>query len=304
MDGLLADLREAQAKLRRQADSCPGIIAHIDALARLEVRLAKRPRVIVLGEGNAGKTSLVNLLLDQPLLPDRVVTNTRRPVVLRFAESIVVTGVTPFGRLDLRQADAELQSGSSLQRLEIGLPSPKLASFDLVDTPAMSASAELELGTVDLLLWCTVATQAWKESERRLWMTIDKRHHRRAILVATHKDSLRGDEGDKIRARLTLETADCFGAIVFVCAAGRRESSGPDRRQQSGAVELDALIASSLSAMTQRRRRAGYRLANCIVGRAVKLMELDRNPPAPQINGLASSPGDGGQRWKVIVGGQ
>jgi hypothetical protein len=304
MEGLLAGLREARAKLLRRAECCPGVVAHTDALARLEIQLAQRPRVIVLGEGNAGKTSLVNLLLDQALLPSSVVANTRRPLVLRFAESIVVTGVTPFGRLDLRQADGEPHCGLGLESLEIGLPNPRLATFDLVDTPAMSASAQLELGATDLLLWCTVATQAWKQSERRLWMAIAKRHHRRAILVATHKDSLRGDEAHRIRARLAAETADSFGAIVFVCAAGRRESFGPNRRQYSGAAELDALIASNLSAMAQRRRRAGYRLANYIVGRAVKLVELDRDQQTPQINDVDQSPRASGPYGKVIVGGQ
>jgi hypothetical protein len=266
--------------------------------------LAQRPRVIVLGEGNAGKTSLVNLLLDQALLPGSVVANTRRPVVLRFAKSIVVTGVTPFGRLDLQQADGEPHYGSGLESLEIGLPNPKLAAFDLVDTPAMSASAQLDVGEADLLLWCTVATQAWKQSERRLWMTIGKRHHRRAILVATHKDSLRGDEEKKVGARLTAETADCFGAIVFVCATAWRESFGPDRRQHSGAAELDALIASRLSAMAQRRRSAGYRLTNYIVGRAVKLVELDQDPPPQQINDVQTSSGASAPYLKVVAGGK
>jgi hypothetical protein len=276
MDGLLADLREAQAKLYGRADLGPGIIGCAEALARLEARMAEKPRVIVVGEGNAGKTSLVNLLLDQVLLPESVIANTRWPVVVRFAPSVVVTGITPFGRLDLRHGNIEPQHGSILQSLELGLPNPRLASFDLVDTPALSTPAQLDSlrPGADLLLWCTVATQAWKESERRLWMTVGRRHRRRAILVATHRDNLRGDDIGKIRSRLTAETTDCFGAITFVCAS-RRDGS-PLRREDSGAAELDALITSSLSAMAEQRRRTGYRLAHCIVARALKPIESGR----------------------------
>jgi hypothetical protein len=273
MDGLLADLREAQIKLHRSADVDPGIKGDVEALARLEARLAAKPRVIVLGEANAGKTSVVNLLLDQMLLPESVLANTHRPVVVRFAPSVVVTGVTPFERLDLGPGDIKPQQASILQSIEVGLPNPRLASFDLVDTPAFSTSVQLDglQPTADLLLWCTVATQAWKESERRLWMTIGKRHRRRAILVATHIDNLGGDGRGKVRSRLTAEAGGCFGAIAFVCAS--RRGGRPSGREDDGTAELDALIASSLSAMAEQRRRTGYRLTNCIVARALKRME-------------------------------
>jgi hypothetical protein len=313
MEGLLADLREAQVKLRRRADLDPEMIGHAEALARLQARLAEKPRVIVLGEANAGKTSLVNLLLDQMLLPESVLANTRRPVVLRFAPSVVVTGLTPFGRLDLGRRDMDPgdmdpgdnglgdmrlgdmglgdikpQQASILHSLEVGLPNPRLTSFDLVDTPALSTSVQLDWlqPGADLLLWCTVATQAWKESERRLWMTIGKRHRQHAILVATHMDNLRGDDSSKIRARLTAEAADCFSAIALVCAS--RPGGSPLGREDSGTAELDALIASRLSTMAERRRRTGYRLANCIVARALKRMEAVQNTPTPQVDSLTS----------------
>jgi len=290
MNRLLADLREARAKLTRRADLDPVIIGCSEALARLEARMAEKPRIIVLGESNAGKTSLVNLLLDQTLLPESVLANTRRPVVLRFASSIVVTGVTSSGRIDLGRGDVQPQHGATLQRLEVGLPNPRLESFDLVDTPALSTLPQLDSlrpGAADLLLWCTVATQAWKESERRLWMTIRKRHRRRAILVVTHRDNLRGgDDSSKIRLRLTGETADCFDGIAFVC--GSRRGGRPVPREESGAAELDALIESRLSAMAARQLRAGYRVANYIVSRALKRMEAG-SPSAPQVGGFAAA---------------
>jgi hypothetical protein len=292
MQGLLADLREAQAKLRLRSDRHPGVTGCADALGLLEARMSLRPRVVVLGESNAGKTSLVNLLLDQALLPESVVVNTRRPMVLRFAETILATGITRSGRLDLRRDGIEPHHGSTLESLEIGLPSERLASFDLVDTPALSTSVQLDplrLSAADLLLWCTVATQAWKESERRLWMKISGRHRRYAILVATHQDNLRDDEDRrKVRARLTAETAECFGAIALVCATGRGKSVNPGQPEHTSAAELDALIANSLSVMARQRYRVGYRLANQIVRQALKLMDRGRRLSVPRVNSLAT----------------
>jgi len=93
MKQLLADLGDAERHLRRRAERIPGLLAHADALARLQALASVRPRVILVGESNVGKTSIANLLLGQAVLPDSVITNTRRPLVLHHSATVgVVTG--------------------------------------------------------------------------------------------------------------------------------------------------------------------------------------------------------------------
>jgi len=286
IQGLLADLSEAQAKLRQRADCNPAFVEHADALAKLEARISVRPRVVVLGESNAGKTSLTNLLLDQTIVPESVIANTRRPLVLRYAETARLTGITCNGKIDLAVSDAGPHQTSNLRSLEACIPNPRLAAFDLVDTPGLSTSAQLgalELRATDLVVWCTPATQAWKESERRLWMSIPRRHHWDAILVATHRDHLRDDgEMRRVCTRLATETAGCFRSIVLVCASARGEAR-TGQQGDSGAAELDDRIEESLCAIAQRCHAAGYRLANRIVRKALKRME--RPTAAAQVDG-------------------
>jgi hypothetical protein len=280
MQTLLADLAEAQHKLRQRADRWPGLIEHANALAGLEALISAAPRVILLGERNAGKTSLANLLLDQAVVPDSVVGNTRWPLIMRCAETISGTDVARDGTLDLT-------IGGAPGGFAVGLPNPRLASFDLVDTPGLSTSAQLDglkLRSTDLLVWCTLATQAWKESERRLWMSMPRRYHRDAILVATHRDHLRGNnDARKVRARLAAETMGCFRSIAFVCAVSRAERRSPKRRFDGGAAELDDRIEESLSAIALRRSAAGYRLAMRVVGKALALVA--DTPPLPASRG-------------------
>jgi len=276
MQGLLVDLSEAQTRLRRRAYRSPAIIEHADALAKLEALISVRPRVVVLGESNAGKTSLINLLLHEAIVPESVIANTRRPLVLRYAEKARLIGITCNGITDLTAGDSWQDDTSTITRLLACMPNPRLTAFDLVDTPALSAPKQLpavELQPTDLLLWCTAATQAWKESERRLWMSIPRRHHRHAILVATHRDHLRDDDAvRKVCTRLAAETAGCFRSIVLVCASSCG-GAGTGQRGGSGVAELDDRIAESLCAIAQRRHVAGYRLANHILRKALTCIE-------------------------------
>src|ERR1700730_11909792 len=221
MKGLLADLSDAERNLRQRAERIPGVLEHADALGRLLALVSTRPRVILVGESNVGKTSVANMLLDQAVLPDGVVTNPRRPVLLHHSPTIGVTGIGPLGRIDLIARRAAGVDVGAVERLEVGLPGARLLKFDLIDTPGIFEPEDLdplELRTSDLLLWCTIATQAWKASERALWLSLPKRHHRHAILVVTHRDALCEEDVNKVAGRLAIETEGCFRAIVFASA--------------------------------------------------------------------------------------
>ncbi|MGA2126899.1 MAG: GTPase [Xanthobacteraceae bacterium] len=280
MKQLLADLGDAERHLRLRAERIPGLREHADALARLQTLATVRPRVILVGESNVGKTSIANLLLDQAVLPDSVVTNTRRPLVLHHAATVGVVGLGPGGRIDLLAGPAGIAEVSSIERLEVGLPSDRLLSFDLVDTPGLTEADgldPLELRTSDVLLWCTIATQAWKASERGLWMALPARHRRDAILVVTHRDALRREEDvAKVAGRLAIETEGCFRSTVFVGAIAD-DGQPAETPGGNGLLDLERRIEESLAAIAHRRRRAAYRIASHIVRDSVTVIAGGRS---------------------------
>jgi tRNA U34 5-carboxymethylaminomethyl modifying GTPase MnmE/TrmE len=278
MKRLLADLADAERNLRHRAARIPELVAHADALARLQALVSVRPRVILIGESNVGKTSTANLLLDQAVLPDSVVANTRRPVLLHYSPTIDVVGVGPQGHIDLTAGLSEIAELFGVEQIEVGLPSDRLMRFDLIDTPGIIDGAELDrlgLRTSDVLLWCTIATQAWKASERAMWRSLPARHRRHAILVVTHRDQLRPEEVTRVAARLAVETEGSFRAIAFLSALSAE--AAPQLVPDSGVIELDQRIDESLAAIMRRRARAGYRIANHIVSDSMKVITGSRS---------------------------
>jgi hypothetical protein len=236
-------------------------------MLHLEESLLRPPQVVLLGEGNVGKSSVANLLLGQTLLPTSVIENTRTPLLLRYSRKVDLVVLTPDGRrkLDVSQLDAIAEG--ELSALEVGLPSERLRIFEILDTPGPTGTTWLEANPIQqasrLLLWCTSAIQAWKESEQRLYSGLSPELRRHALLVVTHKDQLRSeDDRQRVEDRLQALTRRRFRGMTFVNGrASLAASLDPHGWQlESGKRQLEGAIMEELTAMRIRRMREALRI--------------------------------------------
>ena len=245
-------------------------------MLHLEESLLRPPQVVLLGEGNVGKSSVANLLLGQTLLPTSVIENTRTPLLLRYSKRLELVVLTPDGRrrLDVSQLDAIAEG--DLRAMEVGLPSERLKIFEILDTPGLTGTTWLEVNPIlrasRLLLWCTSAIQAWKESEQRLYSELSPELRRHALLVVTHKDQLRSEhDRQRVEDRLQALTGRRFRSMIFVNGrASLAASLDPHGWQlQSGKRQLEGAIMEELTTMRIRRIREALRILN-------KLSQLQR----------------------------
>ena len=166
-----------------------------------------KPKLALMGEFSAGKSTLANLLLEQDASPMQVTATQLPPVCYRHglpeAERVMEDGTT-------EPLDPETWHGISLQgtrHINITQEAPFLAACDLIDMPGTSdpnmapEAWERILPDVDAVIWCTPANQAWRQSEAALWELVPPKLWKNSLLLITRVDKLRSEQD---RSRLTM----------------------------------------------------------------------------------------------------
>ncbi|MBY6068937.1 dynamin family protein [Leisingera aquaemixtae] len=199
-----------------------------------EAALPRKPRLALMGEFSAGKSTLTNLLVGRQPLPTRVTATRLPPVwISHGAEGARLVGT------DGSEAPVPLEDLASVPLettalIRLSLPAEALELCDLIDMPGISdpnmpASVwQNLLPEVDSVIWCTHATQAWRQSEAAAWEEIAARLDAPSTLLITHFDKLKTPrDRDRVLRRVQKETGDAFNAI-FPLSLSQALSAGED----------------------------------------------------------------------------
>ena len=281
---VLDQLRRARLELEFAAEGRVSLAPAVRALRRTEKWLARLPRIAILGEFNSGKSSLANFLTGIESLPTAVVSNTCIPTLLYFANEPSVAAIYEEGRRQLLSVEAPIRR-RALQRLEVGMPSWRLRKFQILDLPGLAdpnfqeAPVDLAQHGPDAVIWCTVATQAWKESERTAWLSLPDYLRENGVLVVTFGDLL-DDPSDKRRVlgRLARDAGPLFREIVMVSAstglASLRDAGMADTTsKESGGEKLGAALDRLVTRTDERRVTAALAVAGRIASRTLDRLD-------------------------------
>jgi hypothetical protein len=213
------------------------------ALAREREGLDEPLLVAVLGEFNAGKSTLVNAIVGAPIAPTGVLPTTATLNVLRHGPVERVRVVTRDGTaheggvdaLGALLAAAERRGGAeSVDRVEIAVPSPALARVWLLDTPGVNALdpaherlARRAAARADVVLWVFSAAQAGKASEAA-WLRPLLVEGRPLVAVVNKADRLTAAERDAVRGALA-QALPGLGAAAGSSPLGAYEEDARDR---------------------------------------------------------------------------
>ncbi|NIP79433.1 MAG: GTP-binding protein, partial [Gemmatimonadetes bacterium] len=244
------ELRDRESELLERLDAAlrpfdEGAAEDLRHLERTREQLDQLFLLVVAGEFNSGKSSFINALIGERVLPEGVTPTTDRITLLRWAEEADEKAVEPF--VVHRTHPAEL-----------------LRELNVVDTPGTNAvirrHEELTRDFVprsDLVLFVTSADRPFTETERAFLEHI-REWGKKVVVVINKIDILDEDaERSEVRDFVRRNTAELLGREpeVFGVSARRAlralEADDPSLWSASG---FDAVQSYLLETLDEEER--------------------------------------------------
>ena len=228
-----ADLVASLTELRDHLSAEPNLEDFLPDIHRLLQQLDNPLSVAVLGEFNSGKSTLVNALLGEDVVPTGVLPTTAHPCVMGYGPRKGVRIAYEEGDLedvDFATARTKMKDeADEIARLDYTYPHPELRSINYLDTPGFNALddrherlAAEALEDAEAIIWLLDANQALSETEfSRLRSIPDS--SLRVILLVNKIDRFgdgdnRGDEVGEIVDYLEKHTGDQVLDILAISA--------------------------------------------------------------------------------------
>lgn len=177
-------------------------------------------RVAICGEVNSGKSTVVNAILKGCVLPDLFGGKTRPFIHIRQGDTPSLTARYAGGD----DVEIDAMSSEALQEAEacaLVTDAAHFAGLEIIEVPFLNERTLTDeqvafVESADLLVWTTIASQAWRLSEKSILDRCEKRS-KAAVLVVSRADKLRSDaDREKLMNRMQRETSDYFREIVMM----------------------------------------------------------------------------------------
>lgn len=231
-EGTLAALREAEIRLITDIADALGEFgpeAESDKQRLREVANDLRDMfflVVIIGEFNAGKSSMINALLGDALLPTGITPTTEAIELIKYGE---IRSVTP-----------TLKDGEIREWVHPNTGAPGVA---LVDTPGTGSvfqrherTAKAFLHRSDLVIFVISAKRALAETER-LYLELAKSYGKKVILVVNQADLLTPQERVEVRRFVERQVEELLDLKPLLFMISAKESLKSQAGVDTGGVD-------------------------------------------------------------------
>lgn len=199
--------------------------------------------VVVIGEFNAGKSSFVNALLTDKLLPTGITPTTELIEVVRYSETAGHAPVVQDGTMRVWQHPNTLAPGVAL-----------------VDTPGTGSvfkrhedTAKSFLHRADLVIFVLSAKRALAETER-LYLDLARSYGKKIILVINQADLLTPNEQMDVRRFVERQVEELLQLRPLIFLVSARDALAGNE-EGSGMAALKAHLRGVLSESPPARQK-------------------------------------------------
>jgi hypothetical protein len=233
--------------------------------AHLLLRHGESPAVMAVGADGA-RARLTSKALAKMAVPDVRPASNRTTVIYDASDPKQARPRRDLPGLAPQSDAASAAPETDGKLIELFLPHAFLESAELLEArlyPQNSETAMLRtvFRPLDLAIWCTLAPQAWKETERQSWRRFTAGRARNALLVVTYKDALaNAKEEARLVSRLGREAGPLFNDILLVsprraieALSAQGEIADAGRWERSGAAMFERVLQRRLHDLHCRR---------------------------------------------------
>lgn len=290
---LLDELNSSISKLADASSEDTNAINAHDLAENLQLKLSEPLKVALGGEFSSGKSTLTKMLLGEHVVETQAAASAAPTVIFKYsAEPGKVICFDdekkPFSDFE-ELSEAELRDANCI---EVYLDLSFLEQIEIYDTPGTSDPTRdvdqlVEIADqVDKIIWCTNATQAWRESERRMWENLPEGIKQQSTLVVTHVDLPNVKASlDRLLKRLTKEAENLFRNIIPMDIPSAIEARSPTGEiineskwgSSGGAACLEAITSIAYEVSSETVNLVENELAN-IIAPAVENMTVVADP--------------------------
>lgn len=214
----------------------------------------RKPRLVLMGEFSAGKSTLTNILLDSQPLPMKVTATRLPPVQITHGRPAAFAVAHDSSRTEVGLDDLETVSLDETALIEVHMEAEVLELCDIIDMPGISdPNMPLEIwedvvDQNDHVIWCTHATQAWRQSEAAIWNMLKDHSSGKNLLLITQFDKLQNDrDRTRVKKRVEHETEGLFDAVYPVSLLSALEAGDNyEVWKSSGAADFSEHVIRDL----------------------------------------------------------
>ena len=232
----------------------------------------ERPIIALMGEFSAGKSTLLNMLLGRDILPMQVTATQLPPIWLSMGEGEAYRVDLEGARHPVDLSRMEAVPVADTQYVRVFGRADILGLCDFLDTPGISdpqIPSEVwhrAAGMADGVIWCTHATQAWRQSEAGAWSEIGRGLEPTSLMLVTQMDKMRlPRDRERLMARLKREAGGRFADILGVSLLKARVAGEDEDAFRESGVEallsrLVDLVERIEAGALHAARRAGAQM--------------------------------------------
>jgi predicted GTPase len=197
----------------------------VDEVEAPRVRKSGEWRIVVAGEFESGKSSAINAMLRLPILPCNPGMSARPKIKITDAPKPKIRTEDSMGRVLEPSSLNDVLEDEFLSDCHVQMPLGDLRGVEIVEIPfhhdgKISPHDREMMADADLIIWITIASQAWRLSEKALIEDLPYHTREKSILAISRADKLKAaDDLDKIEIRLQSDASKFFSEIVFMQAS-------------------------------------------------------------------------------------